>query len=49
MDTKLIMIDFQLPRTHQSIQEKLTNRYINREGNGMANTIGGYQDLNKMQ
>ena len=49
MATKLMMIDFHLPITYQSIQEKLTNRYIKRDGNGMTYTIGGHQAVNQMQ
>ena len=42
-------IDFQLPRTHQEIQEKLTNRYIKRDVTGMAYIIGGHQAVDEMQ
>ena len=49
MAMKLMMIDFHIPRTNQELQAKITNWYINRDGNGMANTIGGHQDVNKMQ
>ena len=44
-----MVIDFQHPRTHQVIQAKLTNQYINGDGNGIAYTIGGHQAVDKMQ
>ena len=49
MDKKLIMIDFYILRTNQAIQEKMTNRYINRDGCVIVWTIGGQQDIDKMQ
>ena len=36
MAKKLMIIDFQILRTHQSLQAKLTNRYINRDVNVIA-------------
>ena len=36
MDMKLIMIDFQIPRTKKYLQEILTYQYINRDGNVVA-------------
>ena len=42
-------IDFQLPGTNPALQRMLTNQYINRDGNGVAYTIGGHSTVNKMQ
>ena len=44
-----MMIDFHLPRTKPSLQEILTDQYINRYGNGVAHTIGGKPTVDKMQ
>ena len=41
MAMKSMTIYFQLLITDQVLQVKLTNWYINREGNGMEYTIGG--------
>ena len=46
---KSMMIDFQIQITHQVIQAKISNWYIKRDGNGMIYTIGGNQDVEKMQ
>ena len=48
MATKLMMIDFRLPRTNQVLQGKLANWYINRDGNGIEYTIGVHKDIDKM-
>ena len=48
MDTKLMMIDFQLRRTNLALQEILTNQYINRDGNGVAYTIGEQKAVDDM-
>ena len=49
MAMKLMMIDFQLPITNPALQGILTDQYINRDGNGVAYTIGGQQDVDEMQ
>ena len=49
MATKSMMIDFQIPRTNQSLQVKIDNQYIRIDVNGMDYTTGGRHDFNKMQ
>ena len=46
---KLMIIDFQPPRTNPAVQEILTDQCIKRYGNGVAYTIGGQQAVNNMQ
>ena len=43
------MIDFQLPRKKLSLQETLTNQYIDRDVNGVAYTIGRQPTVDEMQ
>ena len=43
MAMKLMMMDFQIPRTNLALQEILTGQYTKRDGNGVAYTIGGHQ------
>ena len=49
MAMKLMMVYFQLPRTNPALQGILTAHYIKRDGNGVAYTIGGQQDVDEMQ
>ena len=42
---KLMMIEFQLPRTNPALQEITTNQYINRDVNVVTYTIVGQRDV----
>ena len=44
-----MMIEFQIPRSKTALQEIPTNKYIKRDENGMAYTIGGQPTFNDMQ